>query len=314
MAITLVGTAEASNINGNDATLTLPSGMAQNDVVVVVGGHGHSGNAAGVTTSGYTELLDTGGGQCKLSVSWKRMGASPDTTALCQGSGDSDDATCYVALVFRGVSTTSAIDASLTSTTGTGSPNSPSITTVTNGAIVISCFVQAVDDYTVLAPTGYSVQKDVARNDTSPITAGAAYKAIMPAGAENPGPWTASSSDNYVAATMALTPETPGVFSDSALSVTGGDTTSFVGSVGPSGFLTVTGGGNTAIWVGQALGIVGALGATGTATVSFEGEGGGLGSFSMSPTVTISWVGGKEYMSSVREVIESRGAATVNVA
>jgi hypothetical protein len=315
MAITLVGTNSGSAGNGNDVTVNIPANTIQDDIVLVMGGHGNTAGDAGVNSGGYTEVIDRDRGACQLSVSWRRMPSSVPSSVDCKGSGDAADAAAYVIMVFRGVDTSTAIDVTSTSDESTGNtPNSPLITTVTDGAAVISCFIQASNETSLNEPSGYVNKIQETRTEASPVTVAAAWDAISFAGGENPGPWTGLPSAAWVAATIALRPAIAGVVEDSVFSATGTITPSFVGFLGSEGFFTITGGSNTSIWVGQSLGITGALSATGTATVSFEGEGGGLGSFSMLPTVTVSWVGGKEYMSSVREVIESRGAATVNVA
>jgi hypothetical protein len=319
MAITLVGTNSGSAGNGNDVTVSIPGGTVQDDIVLVMGGHGNTAGDAGVNSAGYTEVIDRDRGACQLSVSWRRMPSSVPSSVDCKGSGNAADAAAYVVMVFRGVDTSTAIDVTSTSDESTGNtPNSPLITTVTDGAAVISCFIQASNETSLTQPSGYVNKIQESKTETSPVTVAAAWDAISPAGGENPGPWTGLPSAAWVAATIALRPAAAGVVEDSVFSATGTVTPSWVGAVSAgaigSGFFTMTGGSNTAIWVGQSLGITGALSVTGTGTASFQGEGGGLGSFAMSHTVTVSWVGGKEYMSSVREVIESRGAATVNVA
>jgi hypothetical protein len=310
MAITLVGTHSGSNNNGGDCTINFTA--IQNDVVLVMGGTAASGGDAGVSTSGYTEIIDTRNSSCELSVNWKRMSGSPDSSVVCTGSGVGTDATAYVVMVFRGVDTSTAIDATSTEDTGNNDkPNSPSITTVTNGAAVVSCFIQASDEPNLSPPGGYANSIELNRSETKPVTVGAAWDAVA-VGAENPNPWDSATSARWVAATIALRPAAATIAVDAVLSATATANVSLVGSVGSSMMLSATGTG-TATWTGQSLAIAGALAATGTATVAFEGEGGGFGAFSMTPTVTVSWVGGKEYMSSVREVIETRGAASVTV-
>jgi hypothetical protein len=313
MAITLVGTASGGNISGNNAIITLPAGMAQDDIVLVIGGTGNDGTPAAVTTSGYTSLDTSASSQVDLNASWKRMGVSPDTTVTCNGGGNAADAVAYVAMVFRGIDTTTAIDATTITNSGTGDPNSNSITTVTNGAAVVTCFISEDTSSPITAPTGYGDKVDEERSDANPVQVGAAWKAVATAGAENPIPWNTSfaAGANYIAYTIALRPAIATTAVDGVFSATGTANVSLIGSVGANMMLNATGTG-TASWTGTALGITGALAATGTATVAFEGEGGGWGSFAMTPTVTVSWVGGKEYMSSVREVI-SGGAASVTV-
>jgi hypothetical protein len=311
MAVSLVGTASGGNNNGDDVSINLPGGTSEDDIVLVMGGTAGSGGDAGVNTSGYTELIDRDN-VCELSVNWKRMSGSPDSSVSCKGSGVGTDATAYVVMVFRGVSTTTAIDATSTSDESNNNhPNSPSISGLTDGAGVISCFIQSADEAAIDPPAGYGNSIEISRTETNPVTVGAAWDRAVGTSA-NPGSWDSGTSARWVAATIALRPAVVGTVTDAVLSATGTGTFSPKGDVGSLMRLNATGTG-TATWTGQALGIVGALAATGTATVSFEGEGGGLGVFSMTGAGSVSWVGGKEYMSSVREVIESRGAATVTV-
>jgi hypothetical protein len=310
MAITLIGTHSGSNNNGGDCTINFTA--IQNDIVLVMGGTAGSGGDAGVSTSGYTELIDNRNSTVEFSVNWKRMSSSPDSSVVCTGSGVGTDATAYVVMVFRGVDTSTAIDATSTEDEGNSDkPNSPSITTVTNGAAVISCFIQGSDEINLDPPGGYSDSVEIHRSESKPVTVGAAWNAVI-VGAENPNPWDSATSAPWAAATIALRPAVATIAIDGVLSATAIANVSLIGSVGSSMRLAATGTG-TASWTGTSLATQGALAATGTATVAFEGEGGGWGSFAMTPTVTVSWVGGKEYMSSVREVIESRGAASVTV-
>ena len=60
MAISLVGTASATGTGDASVVITLPVGIAENDVVVVSGGHTVKGSTdPAVSTSGYTQLRFT---------------------------------------------------------------------------------------------------------------------------------------------------------------------------------------------------------------------------------------------------------------
>jgi hypothetical protein len=317
MAISLVGVRAASASNGSDPVINWTGlyTLLENDVVVIVGGTRHSSGAdAGVSTSGYTEALDTtdSSGLMNLSVSWKRMGASPDSSATCQGSGHADYGSSYTALILRGVDTSTALDATTTSAVGIGAPNSPSITTVTDGAWVISGFLGDVNDGITTPPTDYTSGTTSTVSETFPTVAGLAYKAITPAGAENPGAWSSISATTYIAVTIAIRPAAAGTFGDGVLAATGTATASFVGPNEIDGQWTVTATG-TAAWVGQALAVTGALSATGTGTATFVGFAANDGALASSATATVSWVGDKAYMTAVLEIIESRGAVSVEV-
>jgi hypothetical protein len=350
MAITLVGTRSGGNSNGNDVTITLPGGTAQNDIVLVMGGNGASAGDAGVNTSGYTEIVDRLNSTCALSVSWKRMGGSPDSSVSCKGSGNGDDATAYVVMVFRGVSTgVSAVDA--TDTEGSGDkPNSPAITVTTSSSAVVSCFIQAADEAALDPPTGYGNSIELNRTEANPVTVGAAWDTVS-AGTENPAPWDSGTADRWVAASVVLVPEVVGTVADAVfsasgtatltmangtlsvlravctstatfrgraiktavLAATGTITPSIVGtgaSPNPAPF-TMTGTG-TASFIGALQG-GGALSAPGTANVSFVGDYPVDSTFSAGMAHRIQFVGAVDRLRQVREVVESRGKATVTM-
>jgi hypothetical protein len=119
-------------------------GLQQNDLLIVATGwvqtSGTDG-APGITSAGWTEVAElyTGGNRtCNFSVSYKVMGASPDTT-LSVVSGGTLRTTAVHA--FRNVNLVTPIDATTTTATATGNlnVNGPAITTVTNRAVAITC-------------------------------------------------------------------------------------------------------------------------------------------------------------------------------
>jgi hypothetical protein len=308
MAISLVGTASGTAASGGDVTITLPTCL-QDDLVCVFGGHGRTSNNAGVSTSGYTENTDLAT-SARTVFSYKKMESSPDTSVTCIGSTNTDDATVYVVMVFRGVDTTTPIDATTTTASSFGaggSPNPPSITTVTDGAAVIAVGHQSVDDSTITAPSGYGNLVNATQSETLSTSVGAAWVAKATAGAENPGSFsTWDTFQAWQALTVALRPAGPGTFGDGALSATGTNTTSFV--PGPAqGVASATGTGTMAM-VGQALAASGAFSMTGAGTLAFDdGTFGRAAVFT--GAVTVTWVGGGSRMASVREVIETAYAS-----
>jgi hypothetical protein len=292
MAISLVGTVTGGAANGADVTLTLPGGIAENDLVCVFGGS-YQGFAAGVSTSGYTENTDYIGTTMELSFSYKKMGASPDASVTGIGTGNSSLASAYVAMVFRGVDTSTPIDATTVTTEGSGSsPNSASITTVTDGAAVISAVISDNQDTSVTAPTGYGDTANGNASDLLSTTVAAAWKAVSPAGAENPEPWTAWSNREWSGLTVALRPAASGTFGDGALSggsITG--TATFVAINEGLGPFAMTGTGTASFAAEPFYNAIAAF--TGTETSSWVGS--SLSSqpvpFSMTGTGTASFVG-----------------------
>ena len=204
MAITRVGETENSAINDGDITLDLTGiSLLENDIVVIMAYGGAS--APAMTTGGYDETTSGLG-----LLAWKRMGASPDSSAVVNITGASlENASAAVAIAFRGVDATTAMDATITSATGSSTnPDSPSITTVTDGAAVISAFGSSVNDPSVTAPSGYGDQVNNTSIDTVSAAAGMAWLTKATAGAENPASWTDVSDASWSAFTVALRPVT----------------------------------------------------------------------------------------------------------
>lgn len=215
MAITVVGVCEGSATNGNDPTVTLPVGTAAGDLVVAFGGHPRfSAGIAGVSTSGYTEGTAWGSGSTPdriANYAYKFMVGTPDTDFVGRGSANAADGVSYVGVVLRGADPTTPLDIAVVTSNGasSGAPNSPSVDTVTNGAVVITCGLSRANDTTVTAPTGYGNQVDRNSNDDSDITAMLATKEVVTAGTEDPGVWDVA-SDGHCSCTIVIRPAAAG--------------------------------------------------------------------------------------------------------
>lgn len=186
MAFGVRGTAANSNLSGNDTTVTLPVGTATDDGVYVGGGNtGASSPFAGVVTSGYTSLaqLDNAGGS--FNISRKIMGATPDSTVVCEG-GPGTSGSAYTVTVVQELDTTTPEDATATTATGI---DCPSITTVTDGALVIAAAQRSAHDDSITYPTGYSNGAQ-SSNLTGGCSAACASIIKATAGAENPPAFT----------------------------------------------------------------------------------------------------------------------------
>lgn len=145
-------------------TFTLPDYLAQDDVVVLVAGHGGTSSWA---PSGYTNLATVTGTDtysCIADVYYKVMGATPDTTVSIPSSGNAQyTGECYI-FVFRGLDTANIFD--VTATTGSLSNGfsitPPSITPVTSGATVINITV-AQESTSIGFPTNLYADRAVAK-------------------------------------------------------------------------------------------------------------------------------------------------------
>jgi hypothetical protein len=359
MAISLIGTNQGSAINGANVVIDLSGlGLAENDLVCVYGGIGGTLNNAGVSTSGYTEpstKSDTN--TLSTSFSYKKMTSSPDTSVTCLGNSNSLSGVAYVVMAFRGVDTSTPIDATTVVTNGGNSnPNSAAIVTVTNGAAVISFAAANNDDAGGVIPSGYGDRVYVNQSESLDLTVGGAWKTVASAGSENPPGWTGFDTGalGWHAYTVALRPGASGTFGDGALSSSGSATASFVGvyeAAGPLAStatitatfvaapfvfaaLTATGTG-TASLAGVSLATSGAFSLTGNGTASFVGGLAGSGNIGATGTWTVGFEGASilnvrlslggsadvmfvaanptNFISHIKEVIESKGATSVSI-
>jgi hypothetical protein len=181
---------------GSDS-FTLPGTVLEDDIVRVAVASDQSFAASlKVLTSGYATLYDGGTQNPAAQVFWKRMGSTPDTAVLIE-QNDNRIITVNVRVV-RGVDTTTAIDATpTTSSGGTGAPDGPSFTSVTNGAL--HEVIGFTDDDDVegyggdAEPSGwddYYVSDTEQASTTTGASIQSALKLKATAGAEDPGAFT----------------------------------------------------------------------------------------------------------------------------
>lgn len=216
MALSYVGGGNNDATGGSDVTLTLPGGIAQNDIVAVCYVDPSSTDVnMSMTTAGYTEeadLFETDTFPINLGAFWKPMGATPDSTAVC--NNPSSNSNCAVFHVWSGGDTAS-LDATTTTATGqnTGQGDPPSITTNTDNAAVLAFSGSAGDASGTGTPSGYSnyfYEENLAGADSAVAMAS---KVVSPAGAEDPGVFTGFSTATgycWCAVTMALKPAAAG--------------------------------------------------------------------------------------------------------
>ena len=209
MAITAGNSSTAVITSGADnASVSLPSGLSQDDVVVVALTCDNAINDDGIangSSSGWTQIYTTSSANPGGEISHKKMGATPDSTVSV--ARDSTFRIVFVAQAFSGVDTTTTIDNSISTATGvSGMPNPPSHTTVTDGAMRVVTGHLDDDDANTITLSGYTV---VYQNSTvSSATTMLGYKIAATAGAENPAAFSGSgqTSDAWIGTHFALRP------------------------------------------------------------------------------------------------------------
>lgn len=211
MALSLRGTASAI---GTDATITLPVGTAADDVVYVAFMCAGTADAnLAMITSGYTELVDryeNDNTDTNFGVFRKIMGGTPDSSA--QVNTPAANSACAVCHVWTGADTTTPEDAATTQAGATngGTPDPPSIVTVTANAVVLAIGGSSEGDAVTNAPTGYGNLIDIQGTDRNCMMSS---KLVASPTTEDPGTYadiTGTGADSWCAATVAIRPAAGG--------------------------------------------------------------------------------------------------------
>jgi len=190
--IFLIGSSQS---NGS-TTITLPSGLQENDLVFIMG----TSNSANITLpTGYTNGQNGTNGNCRYRWAYKRMGATPDTTA-----SNITSAAITIAFVYRNVNLTTIFDAAASSATGgSGMPNAPTRTSTTNNSMFVALGFLADDAVTATAPANYTL---VRTGNYAGGTSMAAERLLAVAGASDPAAFGGGGSDDWFAVQFALRP------------------------------------------------------------------------------------------------------------
>lgn len=147
-AVTFVGSGSAGyadpggtyNFSGlRDASNNVPT-LQQNDVVVVaMGRRGFSGLTLDESTpTGYTRIYGYDSDTINFVVSYKIMGATPDTslTVVNANSPSNVGSPGLTIHVFRGVDPTNPVDVNAQAAVGSGTANAPAITPASANALI----------------------------------------------------------------------------------------------------------------------------------------------------------------------------------
>lgn len=217
----------------NALTGGIGSAPAQGDLIIVVSGFGTAGAArrnAGVSSSGYTEILDIFADyiyEATMSVSYKVADGS-ETSVSVLGVSSNTRGGATAVHVWRGVDPYIPLDVTTTSETGlnTVKPNAPSITPATTGSVIIACGLGAAiasNTTALITPSGMENGVNVVGVGTSSGCKASIASVAWTSGAYDPAAWTGGGTDSvdyaWCAATLALRPNqniTPPTFIASA--------------------------------------------------------------------------------------------------
>lgn len=218
MPITLVGATEATAI-GQALPINLPAGVLDNDVMYIVVAQSDGEDGSWNALTGWVEeVVDAGVGggppsapECSV---FRRVALSEPASYTPTIDNGVDAGLVGKMIVFRGVDTVTPVDATATTATGSGdsNPNPPSITTGTNGAVVL--VVGFMDDDLAVygsVPSGYSDPDGLGIITSSGggngCSLGVAWNTIPSFGAEDPGTFEFTDPDEWGAISLAIRPD-----------------------------------------------------------------------------------------------------------
>lgn len=299
MAISYLGEVSVTHDGSvGGMTVSLTSLSLQQDDVVVVGFllASNTDRSIGVNTAGYTEeaeLFANDTYDANLSVSWKRMGSTPDSSVDVSGPGSSTHPARIIARGYRGVDTTTAMDVARTTATGTNGllVDPPSITPTTSGALIVAWGCGAANAAALSTAYSSSDLTDFTSGIVSNVydlAYGVGHKSWT-SGAFDAAAWTGTetaTTDSRASVVLALRPATA-----SGVTGTASDTVSVTGSA--AGTVLVVGAATDTVAVtGAATGVIGSS-ITGTAsdTVTVTGAAAGAVAVAGAATDTVSVVG-----------------------
>lgn len=244
MSITYVGGqvgGRAGSTSTSNVTFALTGGSNSTpqagDLVIIGVTVASQARTPACAVSGYTAQTQINANgttyDTSLNMSRKFMPGTPDTTFTLPSTGDIADAQRYTVQVWRGVDTTTPLDVTPVSASGTatGSPNPGSITPVTAGAVVgIIGAGAAGTGAAYTAPANYTTGFLTGTTaDTNDAMIGSGYRSWT-SGAEDPAAYTggtANAADSWAAFTYALRPASSNV----TLPLTGAQVAASAGSV-----------------------------------------------------------------------------------
>jgi hypothetical protein len=194
----------------NSSTITLPSGLQPNDVVIIASSNDYASGPS--VPTGYTQGQRGAAADVGYMWSYKVMPDPVDTTAT---GLTSSSYVAHIAIAFRYINTSNILDVTTPPiATNGGMPNPPEITTSNKSIIVCIGFIEDICILNPTPPTGYilagatsaPIRTDGQEADsTSSIMA--AYQ-LSNAGTYNPALFTGyATGQPSVAATFALRSE-----------------------------------------------------------------------------------------------------------
>lgn len=208
----LVGGAGSGSSSAN-ISMNITQAQEGDIIILCYGWNSTSDGSPSVVTSGYTtvaELYSNDVYDANLLVAYKAFTGTPDATVEVAFGADP---TVLLYQIWRGVDLTTPMDVAATTATGTNTDrvNSPAITPVTDGAVILSLGIGAADSSAGLTtPSGMENGASQEQSGAGgSVSANIAYYSDWVSGAYDPAAWSGGSNgaeDSWCAVTIALRP------------------------------------------------------------------------------------------------------------
>jgi hypothetical protein len=184
-------------------TMAMPEGVEVGDLIIGI--HARDAAATHATPDGYDNISSSNSGTPTYNIVRKFMVGSVDANVprpLASGTPPN----VSIAAAFRNVHPTTPLDVAATVTDGgSGMPNPPAITPVTNRAMIVACAMLDDDDIDFTAPDGMQLV-DTIKTNVGGVSAGAAYLLQETAAEYDPAVFGGGGNDEWWAVTIALRP------------------------------------------------------------------------------------------------------------
>lgn len=213
MALSFVS-ATAQTSAGTELTFAAPSGIADDDIIILMLGRAEVSTSPSWGT-GFTELFNTAHDGGSFAAAWKRASSeSGDYVVSWSGS----TAVAGVAYCIRGAITSATpVVAGTTATGSSTTPDPPSTDPGSSAArLAIACFGQEGKLTSSTVPSGYTEPATGSEAFTSGGGSPTAHEGVgtgyrtYTGQAENPGTFDTGNNDGWAANTLVFTPEPGG--------------------------------------------------------------------------------------------------------
>jgi hypothetical protein len=197
---------------------TFKDTLAEDDLVIIM--RSSNSDISGDTISGYTAIDVPAVSDPGMTIEYKFMGATPDTTVTIPENTNDDQG--VVIEVWTGIDTTTPLDVAFQVATGTGTnADPPSITPLADNCIIKVIGAQDNKEARSSPPTNYTnfaIAIAGGAEGTNKSSLWTASRKLATAAAENPGVFGTHDSNPWRAYTIALRPAAAPALDDELIS------------------------------------------------------------------------------------------------